>query len=436
MIARDVIRAYKRAAGRLRTVFDGPVDGLNVTFKMEASRDSDKTSSLRLGDRVHRHAALLRPFMANGSPIELRSVWADLQSDPSFDEGQRDRVNEEFTRAERLSIALNANGRDLTARDIYFAYGEGRYFAANPEAEKQLRVLDFGPTLPFIEMLFHDACSGYSHLVFVLLDLLIVWERDNPVVAQHDPASRCIYCLAADADFGPEEHVIPESLVGDQAVLRNGVCASCNNRLSSLDQAVLDFEPIAFLRTVYGPMTKKGKFPKARFRDIDMERTAPRALRVTAKRGRPDPPPEQQPDGTYRFKVEATGRRRFDPVPVARGLFKIALGLLALQQGREVALDGRYNRARAFIRDAEPIDAHLLMSRTGKPHGLIQTTVNPDVPGTPVVIDIYGFIAAFVLEPVPLGAFPEGARDGILSFWLGSGPEPAGNPLDAPMADE
>jgi len=33
---------------------------------------------------------------------------------------------------------------------------------------------------------------------------------------------QCIYCRTHDGDFGPEEHVIPESLGGDAIILVDG----------------------------------------------------------------------------------------------------------------------------------------------------------------------------------------------------------------------
>jgi hypothetical protein len=89
---------------------------------------------------------------------------------------------------------------------------------------------------------------------------------------------QCIYCLTRDGDFDSEEYVIPESLAGDELVLRDSVCRRCNNDLARLDEALVSFEPVAFLRTIFGPLTKAGEFPRARFRDVDIEKVAPRAF--------------------------------------------------------------------------------------------------------------------------------------------------------------
>jgi hypothetical protein len=400
-------------------VLQGPPDGLSLSFELTASRTEATRSSLAVGDRIHRHAALLRPFMSTKSQIELRAMWDQLRTDISLGPEVEAEVDRVFAQADRLSMPFKLNDRPLNARDIYFAYGEGSYFGEDPEAASLLRSLTPAP-LPLVEMLFHDVCANYTRVVFVLLEVVRAWGRAYP--ASHlDPAaqSECIYCLETTGDFQPEEHVIPESLVGDAAVLSGGVCARCNNRLSELDKILIDSEPIAFLRVVHGPLTKKGKFPKARFRDIDFERTAPRALRVTRKNGRPESAPVRQADGSYRFKVTAVGRRPFEPVPLSRALYKVALGILALNEGTDVAMEARYDAARSFILMGTRLPTHLFVRTTGKPHGHIRVTTDPGLPGTPVVIDIYGFTAAFLLEGTAVEGVPSEAPDGLAIFWLG-----------------
>lgn len=412
------VRAYKRAASQLREVLRGPAEGLSLSFKLAASKGQPATSSLDVGERVHRHAALLRPFMAADSPIELRGVWDRLRADLDLDPDIHRAVELVFEAAARLPVSFVLNDRPLTARDIYFAYGDGAYFSDNPEASAVLNSFAPAPQ-PLIVMLFHEACANYTHVALVLLEHVRSWERAYPTPPGSDDArARCIYCLSDDGDFGPEEHVIPESLIGDAAVLRNAVCAKCNNRLSELDMILIESEPIAFLRVFYGPLTKKGKFPTARFRDVDIERTAPRALRVLSKGGRRASPPEQLPDGSYRFTIDVTGRRPFDPVPLGRALFKTALGLLALNEGVNVALEARYDAARAFVLDAAPLPTPLLLLRKGKPTRAITVTVNPTLLGTPVRLDIYGLVAAFLLEGTPVTGMPANEPHEVMVFWL------------------
>jgi hypothetical protein len=416
----DVRRAYKRAASRLQDVLEGPAEGLRMSFELRAGRDEPTKTSLGLGDRVHRHAALLRPFMAPGSDIELSRFWGLLSRAKGVSAATRRSVERAIARADTLSMALKVNERVITARDIYFAYGEGQYFADDPEAKDLWDSFAVGPMAAFGQMLFHEACANYTSLVFVILEALLTWEGAQPITEEVlAEGSRCIYCLETEGDFGPEEHVIPESLAGDKVVLQGSVCASCNNRLSQLDEALLNFEPIAFLRPVFGPLTKKGKFQRARFRELEIEKTAPRAIRVTQHGGKRPSPPKPDADGFVRFKIDVTGRRPFDPIPVARAFFKVGLGLVAHDAGRDAALQPRYDGARSFILDGTPMETHLLLARKGKPHPSIQTWLHPTEAGTPVVLDIFGCIVAFDREGGPMPELPVGAEDAITTFWLG-----------------
>jgi hypothetical protein len=212
-------------------------------------------------------------------------------------------------------------------------------------------------------------------------------------------------------------------------VIVDCVCAACNNRLSKLDKALLDFEPLAMLRAVYGPMTKKGKFPKARLRDIDIEKTAPREIRVTQKSGKAMPAPVADEDGLVRFSITGTGTRRADPILVGRALFKIALGLVAHDAGPDAALDPRYDDARAFVLTGTPIATHLAMVTTSKPEATIRTWWQPSADGTVVVLSLFGFQVGFSLEASPIKPPDEVEGIEILSFWLG-------DPKDLPSADD
>jgi hypothetical protein len=419
-----LVRAYKRAASRLRDVLEGPPEDLALKYELHAERDQPAKARFIAGPQVARHAALLRPFMAPGSQLELRTVWGTLVATGTIEPQVRAAVERGFVGADRLSISVKLNERPLTARDIYFAYGEGQYFAENEEAKRRLSELSAGPMHTLIPMLFHDACARYTQLVFLILDVILDMERAGltaPTVAEGD--TQCIYCLKRDGDFSAEEHVIPESLGGDEIVLSGSVCSTCNNVLSQLDQTLVDFEPIAMLRTMYGPLTKKGRFPSARLGNIDMEKVAPRELRMTPKAKRAVTAPEQLDDGTVRFSIKAKGRKPFDPVPLARALFKVGLGLVAHHAGPEVALESRYDRARAFVLSGEPMPNYLVMSTTGTPCATISTWCNPTDESTVVGLDIFGLRFAFDLAATPFELDLQSQPEGVAVFWLGSSPD-------------
>jgi hypothetical protein len=416
----EMLRAYRRASFRLREVFHGPTEGLDISFKLTAEMGGPTTSAFAAGDRVHRHAALLRPFMQAGSHIELRAVWARIESLERADETVSARIAEAFEQADHLSMALQVDGREMTARDVYHAYAEGRYFADDRAAKALLDAMSWGPMAAFVEMLFHEACASYTSLVFELLPIVLDADEATRGSAEESSTAlaRCIYCRTTDGDFGPEEHVIPESLIGDGLVINGMVCRRCNNRLSPLDQALIDFDPLALLRTMYLPLTKKGKFPKAMLGDTIVEKTAPRHLRMTSKNDRPPTDFERQPDGTVRLH-EHFEMRNPDPILLARALFKIALGLVAHDAGGEAALDPRYDPARAFILDGTPISTYLVMPASSKPSPEVSTWWQPLDGATAVLLNLFGLHFAFGLEPAQLEVRPDLPRESVLAFWLG-----------------
>jgi hypothetical protein len=118
--------------------------------------------------------------------------------------------------------------------------------------------------------------------------------------------------------------------------------------------------------------------------------------------------------------MNVSGRKRFDPIPLARALFKVGLGLVAYDSGRDVALQGRYDAARRFILEGEPIGTQLLMARRGQPRAEIRTGVHPSESGTLIVLDLFGLEFAFNLEPFLLVAPNTGAADDFAVYWLGA----------------
>ena len=427
---KKVLRSYKRTASRLRDlVVESGAEDLALTFELRAERDKTARARFTSGSQVARLAALLRPFMAENSAIELRSVWQRLLATGEVKTETRTSVEQAFADAERLSLHLKLNDRELCAREVYFAYGEGRYFAEDGEARERLAELSMGPMEALLPMLFHDACANYSDLVFVVLEAILELEKAHPEAFVESDADghQCIYCGKGESDFNAEEHVIPESLAGDEVVLKGSVCSTCNNVLSQLDQVLLDFEPLAMLRTIHGPMTKKGKFQRARLRDFDMEKVAPREIRVTYKTGTPVPkPPEPEPDGTVRFSIQGKGRSRFTPVPLARALFKIGLGLIAWQAGPDAALDPRYDRARQFVLRGTPLPNHLVISTSNKPNAQISTFWLPTEQETIVALSLFGLTFVFNLQATPFGLPPDLPIDGAAEFWLGEAEQKEG----------
>jgi hypothetical protein len=155
---------------------------------------------------------------------------------------------------------------------------------------------------------------------------------------------------------------------------------------------------------------------------------------VTYRKGTPVPkPPEPEPDGTVRFSIQGKGRTPFTPVPLARALFKIGLGLIAWQAGPDAALDSRYDGARQFVLTGTPIPNHMVISTSTTPNAQISTFWLPTEQETIVALSLFGLTFVFNLQATPFGLPPDSLIEGAAEFWLGDPEEREGEaaPLSA-----
>jgi len=415
-----VVRAFERRASSLAKGLSAM--GESQGFKLHVDAVSSRAaSSFDETSELARYASLLRPFMAPASIVELNGVLDVLASSNLVDAATCDELASELSDADsRLFASVIVDGKALSGRDIYFAYAEGHLFADDAEAKCLLSQFSIAPAWHLIQFLFHGVCRRYAQVVSRFLDAILELERGHPEVVVGVPERvKCIYCLRDDGDFGPEEHVIPESFGVDELVLHGAVCASCNNELSTLDQRLAEFEPIALLRVVNVPLTKKGKFPHASFREFDVQKVKPRELRFRAKSGNSPFEFENLPGGVVRTRMTAHGRKVFEPVELARCLFKLGLGLVAYDAGPEAACGSRYDAAREFIHGAGGFPNHLLMSTEVKPDSKITAAWNDFGEATVVALSCFGIRFAFNIEPTPFD-MPDGVAELHLdSWWLG-----------------
>jgi hypothetical protein len=423
---RIVFRSYKRSASKLKDGAEQLAMSGKLQFNMSWKEGEGVQSSFDEQPPLVRFAALLRPFMARESPLELDAVWSKLLKHDLVDDATREGVERLFATAANPAIAVVLNDRPLAARDIYDAYAEGRFFAEDPEAKRLLEGLSVGPMPQMVAFLFHSTCVSYSRIVFAVLQVVLGIERSNPQFADTRVANpRCIYCLRREGDFDPEEHVIPEAFGNDELVLRDAVCRACNNELSKLDQFLAEFEALGLLRVMNVGLTKKGKFPRAKYRDFVVEKVKPRELRFTSRTNRQFFATQDLSDGTVRFSLRAVGRKRSDIPRLGRSLFKIGLGLVAHDRGSEYACDGRFDAARDFIFGRGVMPNYLWMSKKARPTPSIGTIWHSIDGGTVVVLDFFGVRFAFNLEPTDFTLPEEAPDDQFAAFWLGVGAGPA-----------
>lgn len=428
---RCVFRSYKRSASKLRDGAELLATTGKLQFSMSWKQGESVQASFDEEPALVRFAALLRPFMTKGSALELNTVWGMLLKNGLVEDASRERVNQQFAAVENLGIGVVLNDKPLTASDLYHAYAEGSFFAEDAEAKRLLDQLSVGPMQQMVAYLFHRACQNFSRLVFVVLDVILEAERRNPQCqVAHAANPRCIYCLSTDGDFGHEEHVIPEAFGIDELVLNDAVCWACNNKLSALDQFLAEFEGLGLLRVMNVNLTKKGKLPRAAFRDFVVEKVKPRELKFTSRSSRDYFAEEDLSDGTVRFSLHGVSRKRIDIPLLGRSLFKIGLGLVAYQAGPEYACNGRFASARSFILGRDTMPNHLWMSKKAVPSPSINTAWQSIDRGTVVVLDFFGVHFVFNLEPtdftLPKEVPPEltdlvavAPADVFDTFWLG-----------------
>ena len=136
--------------------------------------------------------------------------------------------------------------------------------------------------------------------------------------------------------------------------------------------------------------------------NVNIERTGPRDIRIVPK-DKTGNIKDKKPlgDGWYSFKLETRGKT-FDPKLLGRALYKIALGLVALEHGNERACDGKYDAARDFILRGQGFPNNLLIRTKNTPRPQVRAECWDMPQGTPFAIDIYGLWFLLNVEPVPI----------------------------------
>ncbi len=188
----------------------------------------------------------------------------------------------------------------------------------------------------------------------------------------------CIWCKSVDPNPSIE-HVIPEALGCPPGLeLRDGqVCTRCNNALGHVDQAVVnDFDFMLFINAV---PRKGGKPPVITGRGnvcawhdaeggqirFNMESSpvavANRRLSPFRSRTRDIKVATESvgSEGRFHFQTQLASSPKF-----ARGLYKIALSLVAFFWGEETALLTRFDWIRKYVTRGDGESRIILTPRT------------------------------------------------------------------------
>lgn len=176
----------------------------------------------------------------------------------------------------------------------------------------------------------------------------------------------CLYCKSIEGSFKSIEHVFPESLGNQTIMLQKGVvCDSCNNGvLSQLDQALLEFSPISFMRVNYSIPSKSGTLPQVKFGNVHLKCINPGQIEIKTF----SPRVIFENEGRFNIKTQSNKRLTNDYLKkITRELFKIALGLIYIDHGAEFALSERYDSVRRIILGQDDFHGYLLFENKATP---------------------------------------------------------------------
>lgn len=381
-----------------------------MKFDPTSSQAKNETPDKR---ETTRFVVLMRRFINPLESIYYANVWGFLRERFASEIPAEtvEKVEKFIEQMNKGYGEINYNGEVLTGEKIYRLIAEADYFAEDEEFLNQLKGIT---SVPIMGPLLWQYFYAYNQAAFSLATRLLkiiheIEQSETYKTLIGDSAkvdSRCIYCLTTSGDFTAEEHIFPEALGNDELILPKGmVCKSCNNNVfSPLENALVEYPPIAMLRVYYVPHTKKGKLPKAEFGDVTIEKTKPHHIKWTAKEGaNPFTKETELEDGWFEFNFHLETKKVPDYTAIHRALYKIALGMVALEKGQDYACSSRFETAREFI-SGKKTDApnEVLYCKNVQPNAQGGVISYVDLPeGTAFDFNIFGVRFFLNLEEKP-----------------------------------
>jgi len=409
-----VYRTFKRNYHRLKLAYNEVAKFGDISIEMKGDKNGGEAKiKLPPDNELIQFIVLMRPFLTIKSPIFYKEIWQTIQQEfpnelINLDKQIISNINNMIDKLQQGYIGLIYNKKRLSFEEIYDLLSNGIYFSGNKNIKHYLDRLF---NRPFVNQLTWYNFYSFNFDAFILItnlfNIILRIEKstryETLYTKNFEPKDTCIYCLDSRKIFSSEEHIYPESLGNDELVLQKGfVCDECNNGvLATLDNYILNFEPIAFLQVQYVPFKKDGSFPKANFQNMIIEKTHPRHISITAKdkTGMPQNM-KTNDDGTISWNTQFRGNK-FDPKRLARSIYKIALGTLAFNNGHNFVCNSKYNLARNFILKGEGFNNNLLMLHNVTPNPKVKTGCFNTNNGTFFVIDIFGIGFIINLEEYP-----------------------------------
>jgi hypothetical protein len=183
------------------------------------------------------------------------------------------------------------------------------------------------------------------------------------------PMPPCLYCKREDRRFTSEEHVVPESLGNREIVLPKGVvCDKCNNeKLSTLDQTLVNFMPVSARKTMVGIPSKTGALPKGTYGNASINMFAPGNVKFDSN-SREAFGVTPLGDGTNRVKIDMKllSNRPMGAKycrKLTRSLLKMLLGCIYIDHGHDFALSERFDPLRDKILERTKFKGYFAMMR-------------------------------------------------------------------------
>lgn len=218
----------------------------------------------------------------------------------------------------------------------------------------------------------------------------------------------CLVCRKGDGGFDAVEHVFPESIGNKTYVLPRGVvCDRCNHgELSTLDQTLVGFMPVALRLTMLGVPSKAGKLRVLSLQGETYEHVPgaggedPTLVVRSKTKGRHTiHETARHPDGRVEFQMSGSGGRRLTPgygSELARALLKSALECAWIDHGK-ATLEERFDHVRDAIL-GEPRDGFFAVAKTSSKPNSTEVTLSYDIPReengwrVSVWLEIYGVL--------------------------------------------
>jgi HNH endonuclease len=173
------------------------------------------------------------------------------------------------------------------------------------------------------------------------------------IVSSTAPSAHgCIFCRRQDGGFTSREHVFPESLGNETVILAPGVvCDRCNNGpLAEVEQALIRFPAVGFVRVLHGHTNKKGDRPVVKWANATMSSPAESEIVINAKNAAAFRIVEQvgpKVRGQFNFTTGGpVSAARYSKI--ARALWKTTLECVYLDHG-EMVYEARFDETREMV---------------------------------------------------------------------------------------